>query len=126
MIANSYALSAAVHPTSPVGCLNRSFFSYIRSVEKVDKNWRAIKTRERLDEKARSLIFGDKKYTKMSRSEQKIVDDYQQKKLEEAPIILPNTGADLEQVELEQLLNRPKWRVLEARSSTSSRTVLHE
>ncbi len=104
IIMNPCGLNATVHLTSSVGCFNKRFFNFLSIDHTVNENWKAIS--ERLDEKARSLIFGGKKYTEMSRREQDIVDAYQQKKLKEAPVILPNTGADLEQKELEQLLQQ--------------------
>jgi len=59
---------------------------------------------EHLADKARSLIFSERKYADLTPEEKKIVDFYQQKKLEEDAVILPNTGAALEQAEIEQML----------------------
>ncbi|CCB89734.1 unknown protein [Simkania negevensis Z] len=63
-----------------------------------------MKWNESLADKARSLIFGEKKYTQFTLEEKKIVDFYQQRKLEEDAVILPNTHAALEQAEIEQML----------------------
>lgn len=59
---------------------------------------------EKLEDKALKLIFGEKKYCNFTCKEKRIVDSYQQRILEEAPLILPNTAADLEKREIEQLL----------------------
>ena len=59
---------------------------------------------ERLEQKARVLIFGEKKYINMSSREQKIVDWYQEQKLQEDAVVLPNTREDLEQAAAEQMM----------------------
>ena len=63
-----------------------------------------MKWNESLADKARSLIFGEKKYTEFNSEERKIVDFYQKKKLEEDAVILPNTREALDQEEIEQIL----------------------
>lgn len=57
---------------------------------------------EALADQARALIFGEKKYAQMNRKERALVDRYQQVKLREDGVILPNTRMALEQEEIER------------------------
>jgi hypothetical protein len=102
IIVNPYRLNATVH----LGCHDRRFFSSLQTAKKVDANWQNMKASKNLDERATSLIFGDKPYVELSRLEQKIVDAFQQRIFKEDGVVLPNTGAALEQAELEQLLHK--------------------
>lgn len=86
----------------------RRISSSSHTIEKTDLIRQSMKwnqsRNESLTDKALSLIFGERKYTEFTSEEKKIVDFYQQKKLEEDGVILPNTGAALEQAEGEQIL----------------------
>ncbi len=60
---------------------------------------------EQWKKKALNLIFSGRKYSDFTLEEKKIVDSLQESVQKvDGGVILPNTGADLEQREIEQLL----------------------
>ena len=72
---------------------------------KLDREFRNMKWNKNLEKKAKKLIFSEKNYSDFTSEEQKIVDFYQEKILEiDGGVILPNTKADLEQREIQQLI----------------------
>ena len=72
---------------------------------KLDGCFHNMKWNESLAKKARKLIFSEKKYVNFSCEEKRIVDSYQEKLLKvDGGAILPNTGADLVQMKIEQLI----------------------
>lgn len=89
---------------SVVNINNRSFVS--STITKIRSQSCNIKGLREVDaEKAVKLIFSERKYPDFTKEEQRIVDLYQEKILEEdGRVLLPNTRADLEQREIEQLL----------------------
>ncbi|MBI3211377.1 MAG: hypothetical protein HYZ47_01665 [Simkania negevensis] len=61
-------------------------------------------------EKAVKLIFSERRYADFTEEERRIVNLYQDKMLEvDGGVILPNTRADLEQREIEQLLRDARY-----------------
>ncbi|MBP7075206.1 MAG: hypothetical protein KBA81_07480 [Rhabdochlamydiaceae bacterium] len=79
--------------------------SYIQVTMKSDDAFNNIKWDEHLAKKAVDLIFSERKYPDFTSEEKKIVDSYQEKLLEvDGGTILPNTGADIEQQEIQQIL----------------------
>ena len=103
-VISSLRLDTVRYSTSLFACSHRRFFSRLHTAEKTDLIRENMKWNENLADRARSLIFGEKKYAQFTPKEQRIVDCYQQKKLEEDAVILPNTRAALEQTEIEQML----------------------
>ena len=57
-------------------------------------------------DKARKLIFGERKYQDFTEEEKQIVDSYQEYLFKEDVKVLPNTKADLEQQECYQMLSQ--------------------
>jgi hypothetical protein len=102
--ATSFLGLSTVRRSTQSVCFHRKFSSSLRTAEKTDLTWKTKEWNERLDEKALSLIFGEKRYEEFSNEERRIVDLYQQKLLKEDWVILPNTGAAIEQEEVEQML----------------------
>lgn len=102
VIMGSWGLNTVRHST--FSCFHRRSFSSLYTATKTDLARENMKWNESLADKARSLIFGEKKYTQFTPEEKKIVDFYQQRKFEEDAVILPNTHAALEQAEIEQML----------------------
>ena len=83
--------------------LNRRLYSQVAINS--DGYFHSMKWDETLAEKAKKLIFSERQYPDFSKAEKKIVDAYQKKLLEvDGGVILPNTGADFEQREIEQLI----------------------
>ncbi len=83
--------------------LSRRFYKQV--AVKSDEQFHNMKWDENLAKKARKLIFNERKYRDFTSEEKKIVDSYQEKLLKvDGGVILPNTGADLEQREIEQLI----------------------
>src|ERR1700734_2755754 len=101
-----FGLHVTTRFTSSLGYLTPRLCGGMRTIDKVASTWPRVKENNNLANRARSLIFGEKKYVDLTPEEQKIVDFYQQKKLEEDGVILPNTRAALEQEELEQILRK--------------------
>ena len=97
-------LMSSVRPASSCACTQIRYSSSALIAEKADSTWKKMKWNKSLDDKARSLIFGEKKYSDFTLQEQRIVNFYQQKKLQEDAVILPNTYAALEQAEVEKML----------------------
>ena len=109
VVMRSFGVNGTAHSIVSSRCLPRQLFGNVHTANKTDLTWQHMTWNEHLAKKARSLIFGEKKYLELNVQEQKIVDFYQEKILEEDAVILPNTRADLEQVEIIQmLLNRYK------------------
>jgi len=104
IIVRSLGSNPAMRSTSLPACFHRRSLCSLHTAEKTDLTRQHMKWNERVADKARSLIFGEKKYAEFTQQEQKIVDFYQQKKLEEDAVILPNTRAALEQAEIEEML----------------------
>ena len=97
---------SAIRSAETLVGFHRKFNHSLRTSDKVDLTWKSMKWNESLADKARSLIYGERKYVNFSPEEKEIVDYYQQKKLEEDAVILPNTQAALEQDEIEQMLRK--------------------
>jgi hypothetical protein len=104
VIMSFLGLNTARHSASLSACFHRRFLGSLRTAEKTDLTRQNMKWNASVADKARSLIFGERRYTEFTPQEQRIVDFYQQKKLEEDMVILPNTRAALEQAEVEQML----------------------
>jgi hypothetical protein len=81
-------------------CSQRRYLAYVKR-----------KNNEKLEEKARSLIFGEKQYVDFSLREKKIVDLYQKKRSREDAIILPNTGSALEEAEVYEMLLKRQHKI---------------
>lgn len=104
-VTNYFGFSA-MHPAAKLSGFHTRFYGSLRTSDKVDLTWKNMKWSESLADKARSLIYGERKYVNFSPEEKKIVDYYQQMKLEEDAVVLPNTQAALEQDEIEQMLRK--------------------
>lgn len=65
-----------------------------------------IQTKTDLEKEASKLIFGDRQYGSLTPKEKRIVDLYQRKILkEDGGVVLPNTGADLEQKNISSIFS---------------------
>ncbi len=81
------------------------------------RSGKAVKQDDDLHEKAMDLIWGDRKYQAFTAEEKQMVDQYQEKILEEGRIVLPNTALEQEQIELAQYIEE---RIM--RTSDNSKT----
>lgn len=145
IVMNSSSFSTTFRSISPLICFFKRFFANTQKIKleegngilrrkisqrvtaKTKTDLRHTRRTEKLEEKARSLISGEKNYVDLSPSEKKIVDFYQQEKFNEGGIILPNTRAAIEQAEVEQMLRRRQlkiWdKIVENNPETSSPSV---